>query len=286
MKFITEPPKALHAAARRYCGEQYEHWLRTYRGSKWSEAEGYGIFPRYLVLRAILSEVERIDAQEVRSLEEMRELLLRAGLASEDGMTLNLKQSVGDERALPAMEEERATFAGYVESLSAEQLSHVEPMAFRRTLPRAESDALWLEVRTRWNIRSQHWYPLSDDRVLQDVMAFHQDLFTAARNGSELLRSFLSDRGISRVFQFCEFHDVDPDCEIELSLLKPTCEFEGRYWTSKDLDWLVYASHESSVTVGGEWLVSSFRAVWPDWQDRQYGGPFSTHDLGGTWEIR
>jgi hypothetical protein len=36
------------------------------------------------------------------------------------------------------------------------------------------------------------------------------------------------------------------------------------YWTSADLDWIIYASHEASVTLGG-WLVGRVKALWPSW---------------------
>ena len=40
-----------------------------------------------------------------------------------------------------------------------------------------------------------------------------------------------------------------------------------------NLVWIIYASHESSVTVGG-WLLEEMQAIWPSWQERTWTSPF------------
>ncbi|HET9318710.1 MAG TPA: hypothetical protein VFO27_03005, partial [Bryobacteraceae bacterium] len=57
-----------------------------------------------------------------------------------------------------------------------------------------------------------------------------------------------------------------------------------QYCTDKSVDWVVYASHESSITIAGEWLTRIFKEKWPEWSQKSYGGPYSTKDLRGTWK--
>jgi hypothetical protein len=103
-------------------------------------------------------------------------------------------------------------------------------------------------------------------------------------NGAEFLREVLREQGISRVFQLCEF-ESDPEYEIELSILEPQYANGGeQYSTADTADWIVYASHESSITVGGDWLIDLLKKCWLDWNQRAYGGPYSTDDMRGTWK--
>jgi hypothetical protein len=38
------------------------------------------------------------------------------------------------------------------------------------------------------------------------------------------------------------------------------------------MDWLIYASHESSITVAGDWLLEAVKAEWPEWEQHLYTG--------------
>ncbi|MCD6052439.1 MAG: hypothetical protein K0Q55_3857, partial [Verrucomicrobia bacterium] len=42
----------------------------------------------------------------------------------------------------------------------------------------------------------------------------------------------------------------------------------------EQFDWIIYASHESSVTIGGEWLLPAIKSAWPNWQNRIWTTPF------------
>jgi len=64
----------------------------------------------------------------------------------------------------------------------------------------------------------------------------------------------------------------DPEFEMDPRL----CSFVRRgetYWSSGELDWLVYSSHEESITFAGRWLVGAVKAAWPTWSERLYTVP-------------
>ena len=73
-------------------------------------------------------------------------------------------------------------------------------------------------------------------------------------------------------------------CEQSVSALEPAYTGEEGYWTSSSSDWLIYASHESSISLAGEWLVASFGQRFPQCDRFSYGGPMSTPDQRGTWK--
>jgi hypothetical protein len=106
-------------------------------------------------------------------------------------------------------------------------------------------------------------------------------------DGLSLLHKALEMRGISRVFQLHEFGSFEPECEIELSVPEPAyCGGREQYCMSEAVDWVVYASHESSITIAGDWLTEILREEWPEWAERSYKGPYSTEDLRGTGESK
>jgi hypothetical protein len=172
------------------------------------------------------------------------------------------------ERSRPALEE-REAFCCYIGGLSLSELDLIEPLPFRRVLTTGESKALWTRLRERWQVTSGYWYPLAD-YPLTDVLAFNADAFKEAMP-PDCVQSILASHGIERVWELREY---GPEYEEELSLFDPYYNGAEGYWSTGPLDWIVYASHESSVTVGG-WLLEDLKAIWPSWEDRVWTRPFS-----------
>ena len=100
-------------------------------------------------------------------------------------------------------------------------------------------------------------------------MAFKTKAFGDAV-ANERLRAILAARGIERVWELREY---GPEYEESLALFEPSYNGAEGYWSSGDLDWIFYASHESSVTVGG-WLLSELKSMWPSWQAHVWTGVF------------
>jgi hypothetical protein len=73
----------------------------------------------------------------------------------------------------------------------------------------------------------------------------------------------LAESGIERVWELREY---GPEYEIDLWLLEPSYTGAEGFWTPDDMDWLIYASHESTITVTGSWLLPRIQAHWPAWR--------------------
>lgn len=233
-------------------------------------------FPRYLVWEAIRDEVERIEPQTFSNLNALRDGLVAAGWRAQTMMTLN-PALVSVEAT---MAEERKQFEDLVRSLPESHLDAVEPLPLRRVLGKEELQQLWETVNARWEVNPGHyWWPLREGPQPLDVIAFHTDWFDGEKVA--ILRAELISHGVDRIRELREFGEWG--CEQGIGRFEPTYNGEEGYWTSAELDWLVYASHESSITLAGEWLVRTFRQRFPECDRFAYAGPMSTPDRRGTW---
>jgi hypothetical protein len=288
---------ALHTAARRYCEGRFSDWFQDYKDlqtkEKWQvenlfengwdySEEAYRIFPRYRVARAIQVEVERLTPDFEASFEELRTRLISACDAAESHLHQELKNALARE----ALHKEADDFRAYIRVLNPSDIQGVEPLPYCRVINNAESKRLWNQLQQVWGIRGGPWFPLKEGPVPSNVIAFHEDYFGKI-NGVELLRDTLQSRGVGRVFQLQEFGPPEPEYEIDLSIFVPAYGSGGdQYSTSGLSDWLVYASHESSITFCGDWLTRVLEERFPDCREHTYKGPYSTEDLRGTWNTK
>ncbi len=181
----------LHVAARRYCADRFRVWAERYQrladtgGDRLGQdytPEAYRIFPRYQVLDAIRTDLERLTGTDVGSVDDARELFALAGLTAENALT-----TYDDPEAQSAVREEREEFARFVREIPATALSAVKPLPFTRVLPHEEAEQVWDSVQRAWGLRRrQYWYPLAEtERV--DLVAFQaphlQRAVTAERGG-------------------------------------------------------------------------------------------------------
>lgn len=286
---------ALHTAARKYCQEEFSRWSDSYaalerekRGkihstgrSGWDYSEeAYKMFPRYRIAEAILDEIEKIIPSSVGSLEQLAELLIRAAQDPEKQLATQLRNP----HALAALTAEANDYREYIGKLRTLDLNGVEPLPYHRVLNPEESKLLWERLARRWDLGGDFWFPLRQGDPPPNAIAFHEELFSV-RHGAEMLREGLIKHAIDHVFQLYACRPPSYDYELELSIFEPACtNGDEQYFTSKDVDWLLYTSHESSITIAGDWLADYFKEKWPDWSERTYQGPFSTSDLRGTWE--
>jgi len=288
---------ALHTAARRYCEDRFSEWTQTYADLQAKEnfqtdnlfkpgwdysQEAYGIFPRYRFDKATKIEVERVVPHSSKTLEELRSQLITAS----DIVETRLHAELNNEIARKALREESEDYRTYIRILSEGDLPSIAPLPFRRVLADKESKELWNQLKMTWDIGGGYWFPLREGTAPPNVLAFHVDYFKAV-NSFAHIHDALSGRGVSRVFELDEFGPDEPDYEIELSIFEPGYRWGGeQYCTAVGTDWVVYASHESSITIGGDWLTEILKEKLPECMERTYRGPLSTHDLRGAWHTK
>lgn len=276
-------PVSLHTAARRFCMDRHRRWSGEHMrlieagedrlGPTYTKA-AYALFPRYRLDQAVEIEVERLRTEDLGSVERAQALILEAG---DSAFSLLCEEFKDKSEALTALADECKAFKDYLVSLDPTEIAGTDPLPYRRVLSKSESDRLRGELKTLWGV-SGYWYPLAKCSSDLSVIAFHEELWERRDGKSQLLRA-LQERAVERCFLFLQ---GPVDYEIERSLVDARYAGDESFITS-DFEWLVYSSHESSISVAG-WLADFFRNQWSDWESVAYGGPFHTADLRGTWE--
>ena len=281
---------ALHTAARRFCMDRHRIWAIRYMNlenagkarisfrESWTySTDAYQLFPRYRLDEAILNEVEKSTGQQYPALADARLQLVTAGHRASKAL---LDEFAKTREAVSSLKEEAESFQQFVQTITEDELKQIEPLPYRRVLTQEESDRLWGELKSIWSIgdAGHYWYPLTEVGRGLNVIAFHDELWDA-RRGRELVRRALKERNIGRCYVLRELGP--PDYQVDADTLDPGYDGSESFATS-DFGWLIYASHDSSITVAG-WLADLCRSEWPDWPNLTYGGPFHTDDLRGTW---
>jgi hypothetical protein len=256
----------LHSAARAYCQEQHDHWASVYGpehyGGSYTDKD-YDTFPRYLALSEILNEVEKIDADDLPSFAVLSRMLQSAGRTAESPFIDQPMNAI----ASAAIRDEREKFCGFIESLTEESVGSQDILPYRRVLSPAEVAALWEDIKGRWGAdRKQFWYPLTD-RTEPSLSAFDDGKFRK-RFRPPILRRMIARFGVERLYELREYGDENYVMSVEL--WDPFYNFAEGYWVSKDLDWILYASHEGTMTVGGR-LKTEVIASWPDAVELRWG---------------
>ena len=145
-----------------------------------------------------------------------------------------------------------------------------------RVLSELEGDVSYKRMASVWGIKAAYWWPLSDPRP-RHTEAF-QDYYFEHEFGYPALRGILAALGNKTIFEFREDRKT---YAVSVATFEPRYSGLEGFWTSEDCDWIIYASHESSVTVGGERLLASVKEAWPSWQRGIWTTPFFSTPTSG-----
>jgi hypothetical protein len=138
-----------------------------------------------------------------------------------------------------------------------------------RMLSQSEAEGLRKRLVSACGGTSGYWWPLSAERP-PDAEAF-QDYYFEHEFGYGPLRDILSVHGVATVVEFRE----DGKCyEVHTNQIEPRYTGHEGFWATGHFDWVIYASHEGSVTVAGKWLLPAVQTAWRSWRERVWTTPF------------
>ncbi len=140
-----------------------------------------------------------------------------------------------------------------------------------RQIRGSEREQLWKRLADTWAVGAGYWHPLAEV-PRRDVLAFQAHYFNHALVAGERLHAILAARGVERAF---ELREGGSAYEIHPTGLDPVYTGDEGFWCSDAMDWILYASHENSLTVGGKWLLSQVKSAWPEWERHVWTTPFS-----------
>ena len=163
-----------------------------------------------------------------------------------------------------AQNEEREKFSTFVRELDRTVVWNFDALPYQRVLSDDETSTVWTKLQ-RWGVkRNDYWYPLVPTEIT-GLIAFNSDAFDAAvpsRASSKILAS----KDIARVW---EMRESGPSYIQGIACIDTICNGAEGYWTSCDVDWLIYASHEMTITIGG-WMLEAVKSIWPNWNQHKF----------------
>ncbi len=249
--------EALHTAARRYRVEREsaiwramevagQQQTRSAAGRTWRELD-----VRRDVIKGILRHIEGVVPGTFSSVEALRAFL--AETTSPEGDTCPWKEATSirmSRDTLVAAGDESANFGRYIERLQPDTLHRVQPLPHHRLLRESEAERLWQRLARKWQIPSKgYWWPLAlQEAPPPHVLAFNAWEFDEHVSVS-LLRDWLRD---ARARPVLRFDNDNPGGDYEMDLERFALNGRETYWTSPTMDWVIYRSHEDSLTIGGE----------------------------------
>lgn len=218
----------LHQAARRYCIERDQ-----LVGPNW-------------VFDELLQQVERFVPTDFKSLDEMREML---SAAAEMGVQNSLGHVLGGDPK--QAKQELALFTDFLERGDITQWSYLPALPYRRVLTDAERRQVVDGLEARWG----RWYAGFCDREQPDAVTIDMletDVMEAPGSYDAVRHAVAQLMTGTYLFEIREW---GPSYEQQLECCSFQCS-EG-CWTEPGYDWMVYCSHEASLTIAGAALIGS-----------------------------
>lgn len=156
----------------------------------------------------------------------------------------------------------RTQFINFVSDLNVNELSETSTLSFERRLKEEESKRIENDLKNKfdfgsWKDVNHYWEPLCETQNNTQTIYFDIDLFKTeyVQVIVDILKSISGDK-------IYLITDVDINYEIETSSLSfhdpresISCELESAY-CDHETDWLIYISHESTITFSGEKLIT------------------------------
>jgi hypothetical protein len=235
----------LRAVAIRYCMDNYIYWFDKYKNQ--NAPNGHSLFPRYLVLEAILQKLQMNIDLPASTVEECLSELISIGNNAQSDSINNIKSEIGIE----AINDERKKFIEYISNVQEDQLNKVLPLPYDRKLNVDESMTIREKFKHIWAFGGGYWNPLTDDYKGETLFLMVCDM---KKEDKEKIVHFLT---IGSEKRFFTIDDMGNDFETEI------IEFESVEvaYTNKSFEWILYFSHEGTVTFGGTNLINYIKTL-------------------------
>jgi len=235
----------LHRKVRHFCLDNFDFWSRKYQEARSSrpqtfeytyEKGDYDIFPRYQALEALLQGVEEVNPKSIKSIDEAKSQIIEAALRTE---TIFTKDNHGIAKS--AIEDERNKFKFFVESIMIDELSNVPELFYRRKLPKIESEVLKVKLSKKEKIDFKgFWFPIELIKENEiEYLIFDEDeiLEEEELQLNQIIKSEIEEK-------YLIFNEDDTSYELNKETFDIYNLNTESYLTDKNLNWLIYYSHE------------------------------------------
>ena len=271
------PVESLITEARRYCMENYTSWSKRYSNETSGCNNPYSdndcnLFPRYLVLQAMLQGVQTIVGQEFDSFDKCKDKLKKIALESHTMFTINDYSELhllgkrfkdfkinGEQNQIErnAIQDERIKFKNFITELTPDSVIETEPLPYERKLSEEESESVREQLLQVWNVDSGYWEPLEKKSPLPTVFLMTDSI--SETDKEEIEKTIIH---LVRGNRFYEINEDGDDYEMETASVD--IELYESIICDQTYQWVVYGSHESTIAFGGKPLIDKVRELFAD----------------------
>ena len=131
-------------------------------------------------------------------------------------------------------------------------------------------DLVLLTLNEKWNCDLPFgWIPISGDRKIPNTEIYQAEHFT---DNITNLPTIIKDLyNLTELFEIQEGGSVALKIATDCNFFYDGLEY---MYTDKNFKFVIYCSHESSITIGGRELIDRIHEVWPDCINRIWASAF------------
>jgi hypothetical protein len=247
--------EAIITMARRYCIENSAYWWKIHEQERSGEINSDNIFPRCTILWAMLKEVETLVNKKYRLLSQCKKELLVAGEISNVMINKWLKNEI----AFVAINDERNKYINFINNISEEDLNDVLPLPYNRKLTQKESKSVLEKLNEAWAFDGGFWNPLKEKCKLETI-------FLMENNFTEIDKEKIIDYLKKKNKRFYTLDEDNNDYETEeIEIYRYGYE---TVYTNKKFEWIIYFSHEGTITFGGTLLIDFIKNIFSERKEK------------------
>lgn len=242
--------------AKRYCLQQidYQENYWSYHDPKTESSYPSSVPVRAMVSKNILSALERLTGDDFENIAACKARITGIAISYEKEVTntepgkkqlLKPKEKIALKRAA-VIREVVQDFISFIGNISPEQINQVQPLPYKRRLSEFESKLVRAELKEYWNFEYFYWVPLGGECSKKLLVFDEWDM-----NPYKLLNEIIFQLAPQRIYEIQEY-----GTDYEIDVVEFDSDGYEIAFTAKDYSWIVYSSHEGTLAVGGDWLIS------------------------------
>ncbi len=275
----------LHKESRRYCIYHGAFWFNKYshlfnsvdhRYFRTRNYVEYELEPlndslaREKILSTILNEIEKTIPEDFETIKELKKYIVYScenAYIDINSYCMHSYSSGKEEIMHKAVEEEKEEFKSFIISLNEKRLRYSEPLFYRRVLKNEEAE----EIKNRI-VESRRNFRRNEDHSL-----FGDYFFIDKKVTPKILRNILINHGIKKVYEIDTHKETH--FEIDVDMFNPYGKVKNidtdignpyeridreKFFSSSDMDWVIYADHEDYIRIDGKWLIDDIISNVPE----------------------
>ena len=252
--------------ARMYCCDNYKYWLVKYQNERarndpytYTE-EDYGLFPRYLVLIDILKRIDLLVGRKFKTFNNCVQEILNAVDYQENILSASNEQE-GIIKTTKMYEIQK--FRNYILSFNENDLMNekVKRLRYQKKLGKHESEKIRKTLLEKWDYNG-YWYPI--DRQHCENSLFLMTKYIEPYE--EKIISIINNISSKRFYAIDECGDDYKHSIANFSF--PLYDINEKMCCDNTFDWVVYGSHESTISFGGDKLITAIKELLKDYESK------------------